>query len=310
MKQTTHTLLMVEPVAFGFNEQTARNNYFQQRVAVDKRIQVQQDARNEFNVMVNALRSQGVRVIVVCDRRKPHTPDAVFPNNWISFHFGGRVALYPMFAPSRRAERRLDVLDILKENGFQIREVRDYSSAEKEHRFLEGTGSMVLDRTNRIAYASLSERTDLELFHDFCRDFDFWPVVFHSFQTVGDSRLPVYHTNVMMSVAEQYAVICLEAIDFPEEKERVVKTLERSGKIIVPITEQQMHCFAGNVLQVNNQEGKQFLVISQSAFDSLSGQQRELLEKFNPLIVVPVPTIEQYGGGSVRCMITEVFYPQ
>jgi hypothetical protein len=297
---------MVEPVAFGFNDQTAVNNYFQQR-DYDRNIDIQNLALDEFDKMVVGLRANGVNVLVVKDTEQPHTPDSIFPNNWISFHEGGQAVLYPMFAKNRRNERRNDIIQRIEAEGTIINNVDDFTFWEEQNLFLEGTGSMVFDRINKIAYAALSERTDKSVFLQFCKIFDFEPVYFSANQSVGGKRLPVYHTNVMMCVATEFAVICSDCIDNKKEREKVIRSQEKTGKKIIFISEDQMHSFAGNMLQVENREGKLFLVMSQSAFDSLNEQQIKQLEFYNELIVVSIPTIEKVGGGSVRCMMAEVF---
>ncbi|MFR9165344.1 MAG: citrulline utilization hydrolase CtlX [Dysgonomonas sp.] len=307
-KQTTNTILMVEPVAFGYNDQTAENNYFQQKDASPEN-EIQKKALAEFQNFVDSLKSAGVNLIVVKDTLEPHTPDSIFPNNWISFHENGYVGIYPMYAENRRAERRADILNQMAEDGFLFREIMDYTASEKDGKYLEGTGSMILDRANKVAYAAISERTDKDLFLRFCNDFHYTPVCFHAFQSVDGKRLPIYHTNVMMCVADKYAVICLDTIDNVEERQTVKTSLTESGKEIIEITEQQMHSFAGNMLQVENNDGKTFLVMSQSAFDSLTQDQIRKLSEYNKIISVPLPTIEKYGGGSARCMMAEVFIP-
>jgi hypothetical protein len=305
-KQTTNTILMIEPVSFGFNEQTAANNYFQQKDNTSH-TDVQAKALAEFKLMVEILRRKGLGIVVVQDTPKPHTPDSIFPNNWVSFHHDGRVALYPMYAENRRAERRNDILTLLAHKGFQISNMIDYSAFEKQNRFLEGTGSMILDHVNQVAYAALSERTDKALFLQFCKDFDFEPVYFNANQTVHGKRLSIYHTNVMMCIGDRYAVVCLDTIDNKDERRAVVRSFTKTGKEIVEISENQMQCFACNMLQVENKEGKLFLAMSQSAFDSLSEQQIKQLVSYNELVPIAIPTIERYGGGSVRCMMAEVF---
>jgi hypothetical protein len=305
-KQTTHTILMIEPVAFGFNEQTAVNNHFQQNdIGVPSDIQTW--ALAEFNEMVVKLQTYGIEVIVVKDTLEPLTPDSIFPNNWISFHAGGRVALYSMYAQNRRDERRSDILHLLTDKGFRILDIVDYTPWEKANRFLEGTGSIILDRQNKVAYAALSERTDIAMFMQFCEDFKYKSVSFIANQTVNDKRLPIYHTNVMLCVAEQYAVVCLDAIDIESNRKEVVDAFVKTGKVIIEITEAQTNCFAGNMLQVENMDGKQFLVMSQSAYNSLTFQQIDRLKTYNEIITAAIPTIEKYGGGSVRCMMAEVF---
>ena len=303
--QTTHTILMIEPVAFGYNNQTAVNNYFQQKDIVVG--DIQQLALDEFNRMVNQLRAKGILVLVVKDTPEPHKPDSVFPNNWISFHEGGQVVLYPMFAENRRNERRSDILQMLEDKGSVINNVVDFTFWEKQNLFLEGTGSMIFDRVHSIAYAALSERTDKSVFLQFCKVFGFKPIFFSALQTVDRKRLPIYHTNVMMSVGDNYAVVCTDCIDDIDERRALVDVLENSGKEIISITEQQMHCFAGNMLQIKNTEEKRFLVMSKSAYDSLTKHQIEQLTAYNELIVISIPTIEKVGGGSVRCMMAEIF---
>lgn len=304
-KQTTHTILMIEPIAFGFNDQTAVNNYFQQQFTNQKNIQ--QHALSEFKGMVKKLCQNDVNVIVVKDTEKPHTPDSIFPNNWISFHEGGQVVLYPMFAQNRRNERRKDILQIIQDKGYVINNVDDFTFWEEKNLFLEGTGSMIFDRINKIAFAALSERTNKNLFLQFCSVFDYKPVYFSANQSVDGKRLPIYHTNVMMSIADQYAVICTDCIDNNAERNIVIDELKKTGKEIIMISELQMHCFAGNMLQVENKNGKRFLVMSQTAFDSLNEYQIERLTAYNELIIISIPTIEKVGGGSVRCMMAEVF---
>ena len=304
--QTTNTILMIEPVAFGFNDQTAVNNYFQQK-GDDPDIDVQRQALDEFNTMIELLRSKGLTVLVVKDTPEPLTPDSIFPNNWISFHEGGQAVLYPMYAENRRQERRKDILQSIAEQGTKINNVDDFTFWEEQNLFLEGTGSMILDRTNKIAYAALSERTNKSLFLQFCSLFEFEPVYFIANQTVNGKRLPIYHTNVMMTVADKYAVICADSIDNENERKIVVDSLDKSGKDIILISEQQMNCFAGNMLQVENRDGKLFLVLSRTAFDSLNQNQIDSLSSYNELIVISIPTIERVGGGSVRCMMAEIF---
>jgi hypothetical protein len=307
-KQTAHTVLMIEPVAFGFNEQTAGNNYFQQKADAPATT-IQAKALQEFNQMVERLRNKGINVITVKDTEEPRTPDSIFPNNWVSFHDDGTVVIYPMFAENRRKEQRFDILLLLIEQGFQIKNIRMYS-LESWQMFLEGTGSMVLDRERKIAYAALSERTHEKLFSTFCHDFMFLPVAFVANQTVNGERLPVYHTNVVMSNCDRYAVVCLDAIDDQKRRKQVARSLRNCGKEIIKITERQMQQFAGNVLQLENKDGEKFLVISETAYNSLSKQQIAKLSSYNEIIRVSIPTIEKYGGGSARCMIAEVFLPE
>ncbi len=304
--QSTKTILMIEPVSFGFNTETAVNNYFQQRV--DNEVDdIQQLALAEFNFMVETLRAKDINVLVVKDTEHPHTPDSIFPNNWISFHEGGQAVLYPMFATNRRNERRKDILELIETQGNFINNVDDFTFWEEQNQFLEGTGSMVLDRVNKIAYASLSERTNKTVFLQFCSVFGYKSVYFTAYQLVGEQLLPIYHTNVMMCLADKYAIVCLNSLEDDKELEMLFETLEKSGKEVIPISRHQMLCFAGNMLQVQNNNGDCFLVMSQTAYDSLQEHQIELLKSFNELIVISIPTIERIGGGSVRCMMAEIF---
>jgi len=306
MKQMANSFLMIEPISFGFNDQTAVNNYFQQKDNPGN-IDIQGLALTEFKIFVEKLRSKGLDIIVVQDTLEPHTPDSIFPNNWISFHPDGRVAIYPMYAQNRRNERRNEILQLLKEEGFSFLKILDYTSFEKQYHFLEGTGSIVIDHLNKIAYAALSERTNKELFIYVCNDFDFKPVYFNTSQIVNGKKCPIYHTNVMMSICDKYAVVCLDSIENVQERNNVINSIVKKGKEIIKISEYQMLCFAGNILQVANKEGDRFLVMSQSAFDSLTRYQINRLSSFNEIITATIPTIEKYGGGSVRCMMAEIF---
>ena len=299
---------MIRPASFRMNEETAVNNYFQSETQLDPRMVVGA-AQREFDEFVALLRAKGVNVIVVEDIKENDTPDALFPNNWISMHEDGKVGLYPRFAENRRRERREDILDILEENGFEISEVIDYSSAEEEEVFLEGTGSLILDRENGIAYCALSDRADEELLIEFCEDFEYTPIIFGAYQSADNKRLPIYHTNVMMCVADRFAVICLDSIDDKKERTAVKEQLKSNGKTIVAITEKQMHEFAGNMLQVKATNGP-VLVMSDRAYRSLQPDQIKTLESFGPIIHPKLDIIETCGGGSARCMMAEIFLPQ
>lgn len=303
--QTTDTVLMIEPVAFGFNEQTAVNNYFQ----VQQEGNAQDKALKEFNAFVEKLRAKDINVITIKDTLEPKTPDSIFPNNWVSFHADGKVVLYPMFAENRRLERRDDIINQIKEQ-FEVTEVIDFSGAEKDNLFLEGTGSMIFDHDNKLAYGSVSLRLDEGLFRKFCSDFGFQPMVFHSYQTAGEERLPIYHTNVMMCVADQFVVICLDCIDDESERNNVIETIKNSGKELIEISEDQMQNFAGNMLQVQNKSGEKFLVMSQSAYKSLNRDQVSAIEKYCEIIYSDLEVIETNGGGSARCMLAEIFLPK
>ena len=308
MKQITDSLLMIRPVAFRMNEQTAVNNYFQEDLA-EKNANINTLAQAEFDDFVAQLREVGVTVIVEHDDILADTPDSIFPNNWVSFHADGTVALYPMFAENRRKERRMEVFRRLESEGFIIEQFMDYSEAEQEDVFLEGTGSLILDRVNKKAYCALSPRADESLFIEFCEDFEYDPVVFTAYQTVEDKRLPIYHTNVMMCVADEFCVICLDSIDDKKERKNVVNHLKQTGKEIINITEQQLQHFAGNMLQVQGSEHK-YLVMSAAAERSLNQEQRDQIEKHCPILSSELHTVETCGGGSARCMMAEVFLPR
>nr|WP_315132413.1 arginine deiminase-related protein [uncultured Flavobacterium sp.] len=310
MKQTTNSILMIRPVAFRMNEQTAVNNYYQKVLDGLLPSTVNAKAQQEFDAFVAKLRAVGVEVIVVDDVLNPDTPDSIFPNNWISFHENGDVALYPMFAENRRLERREDILDILEEEGFIINNIMDYTSAEEDGFFLEGTGSLVLDRENGKAYCALSPRADEELFIEFCEDFEFTPVIFEAFQTVNKERKLIYHTNVMMCLGETFAVICADAIDDKKERKMVLESLRGDEKEVVLITEAQVNNFAGNMLEVKGTDDRRYLVMSASAHQSLTKKQIAQLEEHVTILSSSLDTIEACGGGSARCMMAEIFLPR
>lgn len=307
--QITNTILMIRPVNFRMNEQTAINNYFQEEISATG-ASINAKAQAEFDAFVTILKAKGVNVIVVDDTKDPDTPDSIFPNNWVSFHASGTVGLYPMFAENRRNERREDVLESLENEGFTIENIMDYTSAEEEGIFLEGTGSLVLDRVHKKAYCALSTRAEEELIIEFCEDFDYLPVIFTANQTVYGKRMAIYHTNVMMCLAENFSVICLDAIDDKKEKKNVVTHLKESGKEVITITEVQMHHFAGNMLQVLGSDDKRYLIMSTQAFESLATSQIKAIEKHCEILHSSLNTIETCGGGSARCMMAEVFLPK
>jgi hypothetical protein len=300
--QTTSHILMIRPTDFGYNAQTAVNNAFQ--VKSDD-AGVQQKAAREFDDFVALLKENGVDVIITNDTPEPHTPDSIFPNNWISFHEDGTLLLYPMYAENRRAERKEHVLQRIAAQ-FDIRKKIDLSSYEKQDLFLEGTGSMVLDRDKKIAYACLSPRTNEKVLNDFCRQMQYTPVVFDATDEKGQA---IYHTNVMMCVADQYVVICLDAIKDAAQREKTESTIKNSGKVVIPVSLQQMNHFAGNMLQVQNNKGEKLLVMSTQAYLSLTEGQLKLLAFFNRIIHSSLTTIETNGGGSARCMMAEVHLP-
>ncbi len=293
---------MIRPVNFGFNTETAVNNAFQ---VAGQEAGAQARAEKEFDEMVSLLRSHGISVTVVQDTPQPYTPDSIFPNNWISFHEDGSVVLYPMFALNRRAERKPQVLNTIFSR-FAHSALLDLSEEEKHNRFLEGTGSMVLDRENRIAYACLSPRTDSTVLQRFCEKMQYRPM---AFTATDASQQLIYHTNVMMCVADRFVVICLDAIRDPSEKEKVISCIRSSGKELIVISFAQMNAFAGNMLQVQNAAGEKFLVMSSRAHASLEPEQRKKLETYNPILHADLYTIETNGGGSARCMMAEVYLP-
>jgi hypothetical protein len=310
MKQTTNAILMIRPVAFRMNEQTAVNNYYQKVLDGLLPETVNAKAQAEFDAFVNKLRKVGVNVVVVEDTLEPNTPDSIFPNNWISFHENGDVVLYPMFAENRRAERREDILDILEDDGFEINEIMDYTLAEEDNVFLEGTGSLLLDRENDKAYCALSPRADEELMIEFCEDFEFTPVIFEAFQTVNGERKLIYHTNVMMTLGDTFAVICADCIDDKKERKMVLDSLRGDDKEVILITEDQVNNFAGNMLEVKGKNDERFLVMSESAYKSLTKKQISQLEAHVEIIHSSLDTIEACGGGSARCMMAEIFLPK
>ncbi len=309
MKQITNTILMIRPVAFKKNEQTIVNNYFQKNLDIDE-TKITKIAQKKFDTLVEKLRLVGIKVIVENDKLEYDTPDSIFPNNWVSFHQNGNVALYPMFAENRRRERRENVLLRLEEEGFNIENLIDYSSAEEEEIYLEGTGSMVLDRVNRKVYTALSTRTDEDLVIEFCEDFEYTPVIFNAFQTVDGKRLPIYHTNVLMTLGENIAVICLDAIDGKSDKKEIIQNLTQDRKEVLKITESQMRQFAGNMLQVKGAFDVNYMVMSTTAFQSLTKDQITVIEKSSKILHSDLTIIETLGGGSARCMMAEVFLPR
>jgi hypothetical protein len=299
MQHSAH-LLMIRPVRFDFNAETAVNNSFQVN---SKDLLAQDKAAEEFNQFIKVLTLNGIDVTVVNDTPDPHTPDSIFPNNWISFHTDGTICLYPMFAHNRRLERKETVLKAIDEK-FIIRNNIDLTHYEQSNLFLEGTGSMVLDRDHHIAYACLSPRTDLTVLNDFCNQLNYKPVYFWAFDA---GNQPIYHTNVMMCVADKYVVICLASIKDLNERQLVINAITASGKAIIEIEFDQMNQFAGNMLQVHNKEGKLFLVMSSQAFHSLNKDQISQIELYNQILHSDITTIETNGGGSARCMMAEVF---
>ena len=301
---------MIRPVAFRMNEQTAVNNYYQKVLNNLSQESVNVKAQEEFDAFVNKLLGVGVNVIVVDDTSNTDTPDSIFPNNWISFHENGDVVLYPLFAENRRGERREDILDILEDNGFVINEIMDYTSAEEDGFYLEGTGSIVLDRENGKAYCALSPRADEELFIEFCEDFDLNPIIFEAFQTVIGARKLIYHTNVVMCIGKTFVVICADCIDDKKERKMVLDSLRSDKKEVVLITEAQVANFAGNMLEVKGADNRRYLAMSTSAHQSLTKKQITQLEEHVTILSSSLDTIEGCGGGSARCMMAEIFLPR
>jgi hypothetical protein len=301
---------MIRPVAFRMNEQTAVNNYYQKVLDGLLPATVNAKAQEEFDTFVEKLRNIGVDVTVVDDTLSPDTPDSIFPNNWISFHQNAEVVLYPMFAENRRAERREDILDILEDKGFKIDSINDYTEAEDDGFFLEGTGSLLLDRKNQKAYCALSPRADEDLFIEFCEDYDLAPVIFEAFQTTNGERKLIYHTNVIMTLGENFAVICADSIDDKKERKMVLNNLKEDGKEVILITEAQVNNFAGNMLEVKGTDDKRYLIMSNSARQSLTKKQITQLEKHAEIVSSSLDTIEACGGGSARCMMAEIFLPK
>lgn len=309
-KQITNNILMIRPVAFRMNEQTAVNNYYQKVLDGLTAKEIQTNALHEFDSHVEKLKIIGVNVTVINDTADFSTPDSIFPNNWVSFHTNGKVGLFPMFAKNRRQERRQDILDTLMGKGFVIDKIIDMTKHEQEGKNLEGTGSLILDRANKLVYAAISERTNQEVLDIFSVQFGYKQVVFKANQTVNGKRLPIYHTNVMMCVADNFAIICADSIDDTWERENVLNSLSNVGKEVIKITEEQVNRFAGNMLQVIGENNQSYLIMSTAAFTSLTTKQISSIENYCPIVHSSLDTIEALGGGSARCMMAEVFLPK
>lgn len=305
--QLASAVLMIRPVRFESNPLTAESNLFQGRNESSPE-QQQADAAAEFDNLAAALEAGGITVVQVEDTAEPHTPDAIFPNNWVSFHADGTVVLYPMEAPNRRTERRQDIIDTLaNEYGYQIREIVDFSHHEQNERFLEGTGSLVLDRVNRIAYACLSSRTHLEALGEFAQRMDYEVV---AFDAVDRNGAPVYHTNVLLNVGEELAVICDEAILRDDQREAVMQSLAGTGHEVLTLTFDQMDSFAGNMLELRSASGDRIIAMSDQARESLTPSQLETISAYAQVVSVPIENIESSAGGSVRCMLAEIHLPK
>jgi len=293
-------ILMVRPFQFYFNQQTAANNFFQSNINIENANEL---AIAEFDAMVEKLRAHQIKVNVVQDTKDPSTPDSIFPNNWVSTHTNGTLCLYPMYAENRRAERKSSVIEFLQSN-YKIENTLDLTDLEKEGIFLEGTGSMVLDHQNKIAYGCLSERLDKNAFNEWCDKMQFKAI---AFKAVDDKAQPIYHTNVMMCMGDQFVVICLESIPNEQERQMLLDSFARTNKEVIEISQDQLNHFAGNMLQVFDITEKPHLIMSEQAYKSLHTAQLKSLEKYNPLLPISIPTIEALGGGSTRCMMAEIY---
>lgn len=307
-QQTTSTILMVRPANFGFNPETAESNFYQKRDARSAQ-EVNTAAQKEFDAFVSLLEQKGVDIIVVEDTVSPAKTDAVFPNNWFSTHQNGKVVLYPMFSPNRREERRMDIMELLMKRGFQVDEIVDLTFFEKDGQFLEGTGSLILDRVNKVAYACKSVRTHEVPMDYFCRLMGYEKVMFDAAQTIDGIVTSIYHTNVMMHIGSELAIVCLDSISVATEKLKLQEHLEKTGKKMIPITEKQKFNFAGNMLEVKNKDGAKITVMSKSASESLGDVQLNAIKRYTDVIVPDLSTIEKLGGGSARCMMAEIFLP-
>ncbi|MFL2995980.1 MAG: citrulline utilization hydrolase CtlX [Cytophagales bacterium] len=307
MNQITSEIFMIRPKHFNFNHETAKNNHFQKEEKTLKNKEVLQNAISEFEELVKKIKQKNIKVEIFEDREEVITTDSIFPNNWISLHKDGKIYVYPMFSEIRRKEKRIDIINSYRDNGYLINETIDLSKYEKENKFLEGTGSMVLDRENKLCYAAISERTSREVLNKFCEISGYEAIEFKSYQTFENKRKEIYHTNVMMCIADKYVIICLDSIDNIDERKSVIEKLIESKKEIIEINEKQCNNFAGNMLQVKNNQNKKFLIMSKSAYDSLSKEQLKLITSHNEIIYSSLDTIEKLGGGSARCMITENF---
>lgn len=303
--QATDTILLVRPTAFRRNEETAVNNHFQQE---GKQVNVQEIALAEFDNFVVLLETHGIRTIVVQNDAELDTPDSIFPNNVISFHQGATAILYPMFAPNRREERNLNYLGLLSKAGLNFEKLKDYSIYEEHGMYLESTGVLVLDRIHKIAYCSLSERAHPQLVQLWCEEIGYRPVIFEAVHQVDGKMLPIYHTNVMLSVGTNFSVICWDSIPNSEHRKLLQKCFEETNKTVIPISIDQLNYFTANILEIRSTDGESIICMSSQAFESYTEEQINLLEQFGKIIHAPIYTIEKYGGGSMRCMMAEVFY--
>lgn len=302
---------MIRPVQFRYNEQTAVNNYYQKVLEELTPENTNQKAQVEFDSFVEKLRAKDINVIVIDDTKEPDTPDSIFPNNWVSFHENGKVGLYPMYAENRRLERRMDIIEYLKDEGFKVSGIIDFINFENENKFLESTGSMIFDRENKIQYAAISNRTHPDIVKKVGSVLGYKSVLFTANQTVEGNRRPIYHANVMMCLGDKFSVICLESIDDLTERQTVIDSFKNTGKEIIEISEKQKEHFAGNMLQLENQSAEKFMVMSSVAYSSINAsQKKKLLNYNNEIIHSSLDIIEASGGGSARCMMAEVFLPR
>ncbi len=303
MSTVTNTVFMIRPAAFGYNEETAKDNAFQTKTGDESDAEIQKAALKEFDEFVDRLRDKGIEVLVYEDTEKPLKRDAIFPNNWISTHNSEIIITYPMYSEMRRSERRSDIINDLKEKfGYDRQYYFDHYEDEKK--YLEGTGSMIMDRDNRVVFACLSERTSIELLEKFSILMDYKKIYFHA---KDDEGIPIYHTNVMMAIGEDICIICLDTIQDEEERNEVIAQLEQNDKEIVEISLSQMRHFAGNMIELKNKNGEHFMIMSEQAYLSLNEEQKDQITQYCDIIHTPLYTIEKYGGGSARCMIAEVF---
>jgi hypothetical protein len=306
--QTTSNILMVRPANFGFNPETAANNFYQQQDLRNPQT-INKIAQKEFDAFVGLLEEKGVNVLVIEDTVEPKKTDAIFPNNWFSTHEDGKLILYPMFSPNRRQERRKDIIEILMKKGFKISDIIDLTFFENDKQYLEGTGSLILDRVNKVAYACRSLRTHPVPLAYFGRLMEYEMVDFDATQVVDGMASPIYHTNVMMHIGTEIAVVCLDSITLASEKLKVQEFLEKTGKKMIPITAKQKFQFAGNMLELKSSDGSKLTVMSDAAYQSLGQVQVQTIERYTDIAVPHIPTIEKLGGGSARCMLAEIFLP-
>jgi hypothetical protein len=305
--QLPAAVVMVRPASFGFNPDTAPSFLFQREITDANRKEIERRARIEFDLLAGRLREAGVEVIIVDDKEDLHTPDAVFPNNWVSFHHDGTVVLYPMFAPSRRPERRRDIIEKLQAGGFRVSRVVDLTHHENQERFLEGTGSVVFDHIDHIGYANISPRTDFNVLQEVCNTLGYKPVTFQAMSENGD---PIFHTDMVMSLGDRFAIFCSDSVADAAERKRVLESLKSTGREVITIDRRQVEQFTGNVLQLQTRDGGSVLAISTAACLSLRSDQRDAIQKFAQLVESPLPVFEGIGRGSARCMMADVHLPR